>query len=157
MLTFLTDVMLLKLGRWLRILGVRANAPENIDDDAILFQTLRERSVLLTMDRELAERARKADAAVLYLPPTCLELEEQLKLIHSSYPFDIENETLCTSCGAELAVRDSRSMLGKVPESVVQRFDKVRVCSGCGQVFWEGSHWKNINKIISKVRRWAST
>jgi len=156
MFTFLTDVMLLKLGRWLRILGVRASAPESIDDDAILFQALRERSVLLTMDRELAEKARKADAAVLYLPPTCLELEGQLKLVHSRYPFAIESEALCTTCGSDLVETDCGEVAARVPESVSEKFDRVWVCSGCGQVFWEGSHWKSINKIISKFRVWAS-
>ena len=156
MFMFLTDVMLLKLGRWLRILGIRTSVPKAEGDEAILFQALKEHSILLTMDRDLASKAKKAGLPALLIPSTCIDIEEQLKLVHSHYSFKIADKTLCTECGGDLVETDSKNVADKVPKSVPERFDKVWLCKECGHVFWEGSHWKNINKTISKVREWAS-
>ena len=156
MYMFLADRMVQNLGKWLRILGVQTEIPSDIGDDQLIIKALKEKKVILTKYSGLAAKARKIGASVILIPPTCVDLEEQLKIVYSKYPFKIQNEVLCTSCGSALTKKNTTEVSDKVPESVVKRFETVWVCSNCGHIFWEGSHWKNINKMIGNIRQWTS-
>ncbi|MCS7109589.1 MAG: Mut7-C RNAse domain-containing protein, partial [Candidatus Micrarchaeota archaeon] len=78
---FLVDVMLIKLGRWLRILGYDCRIPNSneIDDDALLEIAKNEKRILLTMDRKLAER--KSAVGVIYIPSNNNSAKAQLEYL----------------------------------------------------------------------------
>ena len=50
---FLVDLMLLRLGRWLRLLGQDVANPENDCDGALLGQAKRDGRILITRDKRL--------------------------------------------------------------------------------------------------------
>jgi len=152
---FLVDVMLQKLGRWLRILGVRADMPEDEDDTKILEQAKRDGLILLTRDQELVERAKRLKIKVFAIPKEETSVESQLGLVVKKFKIKIEGfeeRTLCTKCGGNLELVGKREVEGKIPEDVVARFDDFLRCKSCGQVYWEGSHWRKINERIRRMK-----
>ena len=152
---FLVDVMLQKLGRWLRILGVRADMPEDEDDTKILEQAKREGLILLTRDQELIGRAQRLKIKVFAIPKEETGVEGQLGLVIKEFrikPEGFEERTLCTKCGGNLELVGKKEVGGKVPEDVVERFDDFLKCKSCGQVYWEGSHWRKINERIRRMK-----
>jgi hypothetical protein len=156
---FLADVMLAKLGRWLRILGIACELPDNPDDGALLSQARKRGLTLLTMDRELAKRAGKLRVKVFLLPHTMTRVDEQLAAVIGKFDLpvgDLKEKTLCTECGGELKVVRSSDVGGKIPADVGKRFEYVWQCRRCGHIYWEGSHWRKIVEKIEKVRKDAS-
>lgn len=65
---FVADVMLKKLARWLRILGVEVLYPTSVDDDEIIKLAKEKGKTILTMDEELCQRARKQDVSAFLVP-----------------------------------------------------------------------------------------
>jgi uncharacterized protein with PIN domain len=43
---------------------------------------------------------------------------------------------------------------GKIPATTFNAFTEFWTCSNseCGKVYWQGSHWENINAILDKAR-----
>jgi hypothetical protein len=153
--SFLVDVMLQKLGRWLRILGAKAEDPEDPDDDAILFQAKSKNLTVLTMDEELARRAKKLKIVAVHLPTTMIDITEQLSFLVKKFKLplkDFEKRLLCTMCGGDLEVIPTDEVEGLVPPSILKRFKEVWRCKSCGHVYWAGSHWKKIGETISRVK-----
>jgi hypothetical protein len=152
---FLVDVMLQKLGRWLRILGVQTDMPGDEDDTKILEQAKRDGRILLTRDQELVERANRLKIKVFAIPKEELGVEGQLRLVVKKFKIKIEGfeeRTLCTKCGGKLELVGKKEVEGKVPEDVVDKFDDFLRCKSCGQVYWEGSHWRKINERIRRMQ-----
>jgi len=154
-MAFLVDVMLEKLGRWLRILGFRAEDPDDTDDDAILFQAKSRNLILLTMDEELAKRTKKLGIRSLFLPAKMTDITDQIAFVVKKSRISIRNwksRTLCTKCGGPLDVVSSKSVSDQLPPRVLKRFKDVWRCKSCGHVYWMGSHWKKIGETITKVK-----
>lgn len=154
--SFLIDVMLQKLGRWLRILGIRAEDPEDHDDAAILFQAKSKGLTLLTMDKELAAKAARLKIKSLHIPPTMIDITDQLSLLARKFRLPIkgwEERTLCTKCGGELDVVSSESVAGRIPPGVLRRFKDVWQCTVCGHIYWMGSHWERIGETVGRVKK----
>jgi len=42
-----------------------------------------------------------------------------------------------------------------VPPESLRAFNRFYVCPSCGKVYWEGSHWRNIRRILEEARRRA--
>ena len=152
---FLVDVMLQKLGRWLRIIGVPTEMPESEDDTRILQQAKEHNLILLTRDQELAERAKKLKIKVFAIPKRETNTENQLKEVVKEFKLDLgkfEDKILCTKCGGNLELVDRSEVRGKIPDKVTENFSDFLRCRSCGQIYWEGRQWKKINERIKRMR-----
>jgi len=150
---FVADVMLKKLARWLRILGVEVLYPTSIDDDEITKLAKEKNKILLTMDEELCQRARKQDVRVFLVPKK--KIEEQLAIIIKRFHIkiaDFPSKTLCPVCNGELKQVGRKEVKGKVLDSIFEKHDKFWLCKKCGKIFWEGSHWIRINQSVEKIK-----
>ncbi len=123
------------------MLGYRCLFPSDTpSDDAILKLTKKEGCILLTRDKYLCQKAKKEGLRCIFMPPS---LEEGLatlallKLIELKLPSE---PRYCSICGAPL------KFLGTFPTR-----GKVWVCTRCGQPYWFGTHWRNIEKKLRKA------
>src|SRR5512137_1135752 len=57
---FLVDQMLLRLGRWLRLVGLDVANPEESEDRKLLHKAKKENRALITRDRSLAKMCKSA-------------------------------------------------------------------------------------------------
>jgi uncharacterized protein len=143
---FAVDEMLGSLARWLRIMGYDAAYEKGLNDTAMLEKARQESRTLLTRDKQLAARAGKQGLLV-----RSDVLEEQIAEVASAYAlrFD-ESRTRCTLCNGLL--RPAREEeLTEVPPRVRERHTEFFVCEGCGQIYWNGTHWKNIREQLRKA------
>ncbi|MGQ9582096.1 MAG: Mut7-C RNAse domain-containing protein [Thermoplasmatota archaeon] len=150
---FLCDHMLGSLARWLRLLGHDTLYPGLLEDRELLRIARAERRILLTRDRELAARAGEPGVLV-----RGVELEEQLEQLirEGVVPRGEESAlTRCSLCNGLLEDMPREEAKGRVPEAVLARQPEFWRCSGCGQIYWPGSHYDNILKRISRIERRA--
>ncbi|MDM7933842.1 MAG: Mut7-C RNAse domain-containing protein [Methanothrix sp.] len=134
---FLVDQMLLRLGRWLRLMGLDVANPQVVDDSAILGQALAEERTLITRDRRLAEACMGRDVGCILIRSSRVR-EQILEMAERGVSLQL-NPCRCTLCNSPLI---------QIQASERQ----IWMCEGCGKLYWEGSHWKRIKKAIEGLQ-----
>ena len=166
--SFLADVMLIKLGRWLRVLGYDCRIPDSEDRIEIMDRNLaevalREGRTLLTMDRELSRMAESLGAKAVFIPSSLSHIKKQLKFLFKNSIIDLgilgntsslDQYARCTTCGGELEVvkKDDFGKVRNLDEWTRERHSQVRVCKNCKQVYWKGIHWGKIIKTLEELK-----
>jgi uncharacterized protein with PIN domain len=152
---FVLDGMLGKLTRWLRMMGHDALYLNDVRDQDLVANAVRENRILLTSDVALYRlaTARGADA---YLVKGRTEAE-RLAALASRFRLDLSVDSAdsrCPVCGSPLRVVSKEEVMGKIPAATFNAFNEFWICSNseCGKVYWQGSHWKNINAVLEKAR-----
>lgn len=105
-------------------------------DDDVLALAEGEDRVLLTRDRQLAERAR--DAVRL----ESKDVDEQLReLAATGVALSLSAGERCGSCNGELRELGAGENAAEyVPDDAAP----VWACRNCGQQFYRGSHWEDV-------------
>jgi uncharacterized protein with PIN domain len=132
---FLVDAMLMRLGRWLRLMGMDVANPSTPNDKDLLELARREERTLITRDRQLAEMCGSAGVTCLFIQSSLLE--EQLRELEGLGLALELNPQRCTLCNGSLAL---------VSEELWK-------CEMCGKIYWEGSHWRRMEETLQKIRR----
>lgn len=158
---FVTDGMLGRLTRWLRLVGkdvvcINDYSLDSEEEDEALIRIAEEDSrCLLTKDIELYRRAlrEKVDAILIEnerdIPAQFLEIS---KSTDESFDLDIESSR-CPVCNGEL-MRVSKSTISEeVPDGVFESKDKFWRCKSCNKIYWPGTHWKKIADTVKKYRK----
>jgi uncharacterized protein with PIN domain len=151
---FIVDTMLGDLARWLRILGYDTYYSSRLDDWEIIRRAEREGRIIVTMDRGLYNRARRRGLRAVRI--TTFGAAERLAELALHVPIRLEadpSRSRCPECGAPLRlVRDKEALRGRVPPAALEAYDTFYVCTRCGRVYWEGSHWCNIRRLLAEAR-----
>ena len=152
---FIADVMLGRLAKWLRLLGYdtlfAGDMP--VSDDDILMIAGEEGRTLITRDRELYRRAKGAGIPAYLLDET--DVEHQLASLARAGLIELKDEPstlICPRCNGRLTPVSKRDVEGLVPATVLDTHDQFWMCTNCGQVYWEGTHWKRMRELIERVR-----
>lgn len=144
--SFLSDHMLGTLARWLRLLGFDTAYPEPPqDDDALLDRMDTEGRILLTRDRDLADRG---GSRALYVASDDLDVQV-LSVLRAFNLSPADPLSRCSLCNAPLEEADKGSVEGEVPVGVFESQERFWRCRSCGQIYWQGSHWERIGRKIS--------
>ena len=151
---FVVDAMLARLARWLRMMGYDAlcAADMPVDDDDLLNIAVDESRILLTRDRELYERAGTYGVSAVYVEEKdiidqLVQLVKELNIELCEAP----STMICPSCNGRLGEASKRDVAGLVPGTVLDTHDRFWICQSCGQVYWEGNHWRKIRETLRKV------
>ena len=150
-LKFMADSMLGRLARWLRILGYDVAYESSISDNDLIARALRENRIILTMDRELANR--KSAKNVLLLRSD--DYKEQLKHVITYYKIDCESHIFsrCLLCNERLDSVEKEKIKDKVPPYVYATHDEFDICPQCRRAYWSGTHRDNILKKLDKIMK----
>ncbi|MGC8542820.1 MAG: Mut7-C RNAse domain-containing protein [Vulcanisaeta sp.] len=140
------DSMLGWLVRWLRILGVRAVYNSNFKDEELLNID----HLLITRDRELFRK--RTQLSMLLETSRHLEWLSISSLV-LGVPLVLDmGRSLCPICGSSLIKVGKDAVADKVPKGVLSRYNDFWLCTGCGQVYWVGSHHMRIKKELELAR-----
>jgi uncharacterized protein with PIN domain len=116
-------------------------------DTAILLQAKKERRLLLTRDKQLAERA---GIEVLFIRSP--DLDRQLAQMRDELGLRfLEGSTRCSSCGTKLTSVSKEEAAGHVPHGALESSSVFFRCNGCGRRYWDGTHWKSIVERAEKL------
>ncbi|RLF23517.1 MAG: hypothetical protein DRN15_06135 [Thermoprotei archaeon] len=152
---FIVDAMLGSLARWLRILGVDTLYPRDYSDEELIMLARREKRVIITRDKKLAEIARRQGIEV-FLLDTC-NIKQALLRVCRRYeiPLSIEpNRTRCPLCNEKLVVVKKPEELLTTWAPPVQA-DEYWVCPRCRHVYWRGKHFRTMLKVLDELKRFS--
>lgn len=153
----MVDQMLMRLGRWLRLMGQDVANPDDADDRQLMERAKAENRTLLTRDRRLAEACSKAGISCILIHSA--HLEDQLKEIAGRGIFLELKPLRCTICNYPLRrIEAGEIRAGEMGSSEIGAGERessekeIWQCEGCKKLYWEGSHWRNIETSLDKVR-----
>lgn len=143
---FIADAMLGKLARWLRLMGYDVDYGANLKDDE-LIEKAKERT-LLTRDRALYGRAKRMGLVSLLISD--VDIKGQLTQLKEDVGLELRDTpklARCPLCNGKIESVEKRNIKEKVPDGVSDFFK----CQSCENIYWEGSHWKNIKETMKDV------
>lgn len=157
---FITDGMLGKLTRWLRLAGKDVvcindySVSPKEEDKTLIHLAKKDSRILITRDTDLHKRALKNKIESILIEETediAKQLAEVSKSIEEPIEVSIENSR-CSVCNGELKRVEKNSFSEEVPESVLENKDKFWKCNNCGKVYWAGSHWQKIAETVERYK-----
>jgi uncharacterized protein with PIN domain len=146
---FIADAHLGGLAQLLRLAGFDTLYDNHYADAHIEALAADEKRIVLTRDRELLKRRTITHGCyVRALKPEAQlrEVFDRLDLARSARPF-----RLCLTCNAPLRRIARAEAIGRAPEGVLERHSQFVTCDSCRRVFWEGSHWKQMQALMDSV------
>ena len=115
----------------------------------ISFHQIKERRTILTKDRDLLKRN---DVTHGYWIRN-RDVTEQVKEINRR--FQLNNLILpfsrCMKCNVLLQKTEKNIIEERLEKNTKLLFDEFYICSSCKQIYWKGSHYQNMLKIINEI------
>ncbi len=146
---FLLDAHLGKLASYLRLVGLDAEHDPAEDDPALVQRSNTEQRILLTRDRGLLMHGSLlCGSYVRSIRPLgqAVEVVQRFALGGVLEPF-----SRCMVCNHLLADAAPGDVVGRVPDSVAEDYAEFRLCTGCGRVYWQGSHHRRLQRIVRTI------
>jgi uncharacterized protein with PIN domain len=137
--------MLGRLAKWMRLLGFDTSYYRNTNGKTIIYHSKKEDRTILTRAKDLIE---KHDDAILIESENLIEQLKQIaKSLKIKSPF-----SRCPVCNIETEKAAKETVKNDVPAYIFEIHDDFKKCPGCGRVFWQGTHYKEIVKVINEIR-----
>lgn len=146
---FVLDVHLGKLARYLRLLGFDTRYRNDYDDAAIIGLAREETRTILTRDRGLLKHGAVTRGYWVRATAPRQQLAEIVRVFDlggSARPF-----TRCIRCNGELQRVPKDTIAACLPTRVRMHFEEFAQCRECYAVYWRGSHYERMRKMIGQL------
>jgi uncharacterized protein with PIN domain len=144
---FVADTHLGRLARQLRMLGFDT-LWEHIDvgDERLAERAATEGRILLSSDRRLLMRRNVKRGCFIRSGPVweqLVYLNQRLDLCGTLRPF-----SRCMRCNARVLPVPFEEVRQQVPPRVRELTDRYWRCGGCAQLYWRGTHWRDMRTRV---------
>lgn len=142
---FIADVMLGKLARWLRVLGLDVVYSNKLDDDEIQSIAESEDRIILTRDVPFAAQVKSRHCLLIKSD----NYPEQVRQVIDT--FNIKEFTVfsrCLECNTPLQDVDKEDVFERIPPFVYLTQDRFATCPTCRRVYWHGTH---ANEMLKRI------
>ncbi len=147
---FIVTKELGRLARWLRILGHDTEYFLSSNRSSLVITSLRDERIILTRDSRMSPVSGIRMVRIKHD-----ELKKQLAQVMKELdikPGEKALFTRCVLCNKKLKEVEKETIKGKVPEYVYETQKDFVICPGCGRVYWHGTHWGNVRKLLAEAR-----
>jgi uncharacterized protein with PIN domain len=147
--SFAADAHLGHVARKLRLLGFDTRFDNDLGDARLVSQAIAEGRVLLSRDRQLLMRADVRQGC--YVPDVAPRLQlaglvARFQLCAHARPF-----SRCMDCNGLLQPVALAELDQPPPPGVVEMQDAYWRCSGCGKLYWRGTHWRELSRQVAEL------
>lgn len=150
---FLLDVHLGKLAAYLRMLGFDSAYRNDYDDPALAKISAEDNRILLTCDRRLLMRKQVIYGYFVRTRQPrqqLLEVLSRFELYDQIRPFD-----RCMHCNGRIQAVDKKEIEAQLLAKTKKYHDEFYRCDSCHKIYWEGSHFQNMQTMIEAIRNQA--
>jgi uncharacterized protein with PIN domain len=148
---FVVDVNLGKLAQKLRLLGFDTLFRNDFEDDEIIDLSLEEKRIILTRDKGILKQNAVTHGYFIRNddPKKQLtEVIERFQLQNSFRPF-----SRCSNCNGELEEVAKSKLKTILPNDTLNYYNEFWNCTGCGKIYWEGSHFGRILNWVDELKK----
>jgi len=150
----MADGMLGKLTRWLRMLGHDVKYSRELGDKKLIEIAKTEGRILLTRDLELYQQATVQGVDSFLVEEKTGA--EKLAALAKRFNFKLEIDMVlsrCPKCNAGIRPIAKEKVLDRIPKKTASNYEDFWECGNCNQVYWQGSHWKRIDKTLKEAQQ----
>lgn len=149
---FLVDSTALKLARDLRLLGLDTKTAVHQSILQIAESASNENRILISRNRELLQ-LRSVVLGQLLRSENHLEQVVEVLL---RYPLPDRPQPFirCLQCNEILHNVAKDSILHLLEPLTIKYYQEFKQCSNCRRVYWKGSHYGKLQKIVATVQSW---
>jgi uncharacterized protein with PIN domain len=152
---FVCDVHLGRLARRLRLLGFDTWYRTDADDDRLAALAADQDRILLSRDRGLLMRRLVVHG---YCPRSDDADVQAVEVVrHFDLGGHVRPLTRCVRCNGRVRPVTKAEVLHRLPPRTRVEHDRFACCTGCGQVYWPGSHLPRIDAFLAMVNGGART
>lgn len=150
---FVVDSNVGKLARWLRVAGFDTLFFRDIDDSRLVRIALAESRVLLTRDTEIKKRRLATSGRLKVVLIEHDDVKTQLRQVMTAFDLagHIRPFTLCVECNETLLPREREEVKELVPPYVFRTQTQYVQCPACRRVYWRGTHWERMSRMLEEV------
>ena len=147
--SFILDVHLGKLAKYLRMTGFDTLYENRLDDNEIVEIAIREKRIILTRDIGLLKHKVVTHGYWIRSQKPVEQFTETARrfdLFSKFKPF-----RRCTVCNGLVKKTNKQSVIHQLKPRTKIYFDEFFKCSSCGKVYWKGSHFERMQKLIFEL------
>jgi uncharacterized protein len=135
---FIADVMLGRLAKRMRLLGINVLYDRTLDDNEIIRLSLEQDRVILTRDKALSDRPVAANH--LFIKSDLVQ--QQVEQVLSAFPLEslLYPLSRCSGCNELLERITREEARDLVPQYVYEHKDLFLRCPRCRRTYWHGTH-----------------
>jgi uncharacterized protein with PIN domain len=150
---FFVDAMLGNIAKKMRLFGYDTEYFSDIDDQQLINIAEKEDRVIISRDENLIEKSRKNGLRHVFI--TKNNEIEQFQEIINCIKLDVSeisgDTARCPKCNSLTKQVDRTSIKEKVPQRIFEMNERFWQCIGCNQIYWEGTHIRNLQKFAGKI------
>jgi uncharacterized protein with PIN domain len=149
-MTFIADCMLGRLAKWLKILGFDVLYFSKAEDRELVAIARREGRVLLTRDTGLIERTARRPNRLFVRSD---DWKDQVVQVLDDLGLwdEVRPNTRCLECNLLLRPLSKDRARNLVTPYVHEHASSFAICPGCDRVFWQGTHYGDMEKKIEAL------
>ncbi|WP_089758007.1 Mut7-C RNAse domain-containing protein [Halarsenatibacter silvermanii] len=145
---FVLDAHLGKLASYLRMMGFDAWYHNDYDDPELARIQKEEERVLLSRDRGLLQRKKVKLGHLIISDDPARQLQEVVARYRLQE--NINEFGRCPECNSLLKKVDKEQIIDRLKPLTKKYYDNFKLCPGCARIYWRGSHYNNIKKMIDR-------
>ncbi|HDL86370.1 MAG TPA: twitching motility protein PilT, partial [Candidatus Acetothermia bacterium] len=146
---FIADVHLRRLAHYLRLLGFDTLHENDYADEQIIQIAARGGRIILTRDRMLLKNGAVTRG---YWVRSTDPIEQAREIIHR---FDLRGQVKllarCPTCNGEIVPVEKKEVYERIPPKTARWLDEYFICTGCGKLYWRGTHYPKILERIDAI------
>ena len=137
------------LVKYMRMLGLDTLYRNDYTNDELVKISHDEKRTILTKDRSILKRN---DVTHGYWVRSA-EPEEQVKEIIDRFNLkdNIKEFSRCLQCNSGLVKKEKTEIEARLPPKVKERINEFNYCPACDKIYWKGSHYEKMKKILDKL------
>lgn len=147
---FILDVHLGKLARYLRLLGFDVLYQNNYEDTQIVKLAQQKRRIILTRDIGLLKNKKVLRGYWLRSTQPKQQLQEIV------LRFDLANKIKpfirCLECNGKIITVGKKLVDKRLAAATRKYYEKFYRCHHCKRIYWQGSHYQKLKKIVDEFR-----
>ena len=139
------------------MLGHDVDYFRDADDKVLIDLAESEKRVLLTADLQLYQQTLNRGLDAFFVEST--ELAQTLADLVKRFCFKLEinlDNSRCPKCDSSLMPVLKDAVVDKLPNATSTNYREFWRCSKCGQIYWQGAHWKRILATLEDAKNRSS-
>jgi uncharacterized protein len=140
------DRMLLRLARWLRLLGADVVTDPSLGGAELLKIARSDGRILITRDKRL-----RTASDVIFIESNAFRDQLRQVILRVGLDAHAIAFTRCSRCNHLLVPVARELVLGRVPPYVFASHDRFSECEGCGRIYWPETHPARIRALLDSI------